>query len=169
MSFRLNPLLDGLNDLLVRFSLCSEVPVGNSSVRRESPRAELFGKDPCAGVTSLRLVDNCCSTLTSRAGSLLKCVVAYRSVKETGWEMTLPFSSFMSYFQPYPTRSPMVIITSPYYTIHLQLYGSFFSPPPPENTQLWLNPTVHILQAYMRAVGKGWRITCISSVFTTVK
>lgn len=96
MSFRLNPLLDGLNDLLVKFSLFSEVPGGNSSVRRESPRMELFGKEPCAGVKFLRLLDNCCSTLTSRAGSLLKWVVAYRSVKETGWEMNLPYNSHAS-------------------------------------------------------------------------
>lgn len=163
MSFRLNPLLDGLNDLLVRFSLCSEVPVGNSSVRRESPRAGLFGKEPCAGVKSLRLADNCCSTLTSRAGSLLKWVVAYRSVKETGWKMTLPFNSLMSHFQHHPPWSPMVIVTSPYYTS-----STLWILPSPNLTkpQLWLNPTVHILQAYMRAVSRGLRI---SSVFTTMK
>lgn len=84
LSFRLNPLLDGLNDLLVKICLFSEVPVGNNSVCRESPRMELFEKEPCAGVKSPRLVDNCCSTLTSRAGSLLAWVVAYRSAKETG-------------------------------------------------------------------------------------
>lgn len=113
LSFHRNPLLDGLRDLLVKRSLFSEVPVGNSSVRRESPRMELFGNEPCIGAESLTLVDNCCSTLNSRAGSLLKWVVAYRSVKETGWDMNLSFNSFMSHFHPYPTWSPKVIITSP--------------------------------------------------------
>lgn len=102
LSFRLNPLLDGLNDLLVKLSRFSEVLEGNSSVRRESPKIELFGKEPRAGVKSVRLVDNCCSALTSRAGSLLKWVVAYRSVEETGWEMNLPFNSLMFHFHPYP-------------------------------------------------------------------
>ena len=101
-SFRLNPLLDGLNDLLVKFSLFSDVPVGNSNVLRESPRMELFGKEPRACVKSLMLVANCCSTFTTRAGSLLKWVAAYRSVKETGQEMNLLFNSFMSPFLPYP-------------------------------------------------------------------
>lgn len=77
LSFRLNPLL---NDLCIGISLFSGVPGGNSSVRREFPRTRLPGKEPGVGAKSLRLLDNCCSTLASRAGSLLKWVVAYRSV-----------------------------------------------------------------------------------------
>lgn len=151
LSFRLNPLLDGLSDLLVKLSLFSEVPVGNSSVRRESPRAEWFGKEPCAGAKSPRLVDNFCSTLTSRAGSLLKWVVAYRSVKETGWQMNLPFNSPLSHFYPYPaTQRPRVIISLVYTPNSLDPFFFHLT-----KFQLWLIPTVHILQAYTRAVGSG--------------
>lgn len=70
ISFLLNPLFEGLNERLVKFSLFSEDPEGKIRVRRESPRLE-FEKEPDAGVTSLRLEDDC-STLASKAGSLLK-------------------------------------------------------------------------------------------------
>lgn len=90
LSFHLTP---PLNDLLVGISLFSGVPGGNSSVCREFPRTRLLGKEPGAGAKSLRLLDNCCSTPVSRAGSLLKWVVAYRSVEETAWEMNLSFNS----------------------------------------------------------------------------
>ena len=148
LSFRLNPLLDGLNDLLVKLSLFSEVAVGNSSERRESPRTELFGKEPCAGVKSPRLVGNCCSTLTSIAGSLLKWVVAYRSAKETGWEMNLPFNSPLSHFHPYPARSPRVM---------LSLIGTLNSLDPffhLTRPQLWLTQ----LSTYSRVTPEQWEV-----------
>lgn len=149
LSFRLNPLFDGLKDLLDKLSLFSEVAVGNSSVRRESPRTELFGKEPCAGLKSPRLVDNCCSTLTSIAGSLLKWVVAYRSVKETGWEMNLPFNSPLSHFHPYSAWSPRVIL-SLIRTLN-SLDPFFFHLTKP---QLWLTQ----LSTYSRLTPEQWEV-----------